>query len=414
MSPLGASLAVIRAAGSAGTAGAEYAVGSFTKINTTGTQAVSGVGFTPKAIVFWTSGSNAASGTWSGDVLQTLGFTAGPANSYSVAGSAFDAVATSVTNRRIAAKAITFLQSGDAVQAEADLQSLDADGFTLNWTTNSANVNYDNIVYNFLAIGGADVSAKVVTSTAKMTTGTQGVTGVGFTPDVVLHASSSNTAVPQSGAHHYFSLGAMDAAGGQWANAIFSFDNAAAADTARYQRTDKAFALLSNATTVDSEAAFQSMDADGFTLNWTNAAASGWQLIHLCLAGVNAKVGSFTKSIAAAPAAQSVTGLTFQPSAVLFTSDIAGATTSVLTNAFWGMGATDGTNERAAAQADVDAADPTQADSLFSNAKAIVLPTTGPSVSSEADVALTADGFDLTWTTNAGVASQVLYLALGG
>lgn len=391
--------------------GADLFVGSFTANTATGSQAVTGVGFTPKAILFWMSGSSAASGTWQSDVRQSIGFTSGAAESYSVAGASDDAAADSNTGRRIAAKCVTVIDvDGATTIGEADLTSFGADGFTLNWTDAPATAH--NI--NFLAIGGADVQAKVVNWTSPTATGNKAVAGVGFTPDVVLHASYGNpSAVPSSLANHSLGFGSMDASGGQWTNALHSTDALATSDTGRYQRTDKTIAVLNGPSALAEEAAFVSMDADGFTTNWTTAVASAVQYISLALSGVSAKVGNFAKTTAAAPASQSVTGVGFQPGAVLLSNTLQVASTAVNSNAIWSLSGGDDTNERAVAQVDLDAQATTDADSIWKNDKVALLTTDGPAVYAEADLtSFDVDGFTLNWTTNAAQATELLYLAL--
>lgn len=399
-----------RAAAGGGASGAEFYVGSFASSGTTGEQGITGIGFTPKAIIFWTSGSAAASGTWAAHVVQGIGFTSGPAESYAVGGGSVDNFMTSDTDRRIAAKAITLTNASGVVSKEADLSSFDASGFTLNWTTGSAIQR----VVCFLAIGGSGVQAKAVNWTSPSATGNTSVTGVGFAPDVALHAATAQMTVPQSNSHMLIGLGVMDAAGGQWCNAVQSEDNAAAANSNRYQRTDKCVALVNSVAAVVEQAEFVSMDASGFTLNFTTAQTNLYQYISLCLSGVSAKAGAFNKTTSAAPVSQAVTGVGFEPSAVLLSTFNTTARTTVDANAAWAMGATDGTRERSTAQYDSNTADPTQADSVFFNDKLLTVVQNGPATNSIGDLtSFDANGFTLNWQDqNSSFATQILYLAL--
>ena len=182
-----------------------------------------------------------------------------------------------------------------ALLAEADLQSWDATNFTLNWTAN----NGPAYVVHFIAIGGPTVSAKLVNWTMATATGNKSVTGVGFQPDVVLHAhlgQDFTAAAPASGTDAHFGLGVMDKSGGQWANAVLSV-NGVPANTQRGQQTNGCLYDLDSALTVQKKASFVSMDADGFTVNFTNAtSALAGQVISLALKGVPSKAGSFLKS----------------------------------------------------------------------------------------------------------------------
>ncbi|MEX2080028.1 MAG: hypothetical protein WEC33_00285, partial [Dehalococcoidia bacterium] len=164
---------------------ADFKVGSFQGGGSSGAQAITGLGFTPKAILFFTSGSSAASGTWAANFHMGVGFTAGASNSMAAVASSQDAGAVTNSDRGIATtKCIHITDFNAGIKMEASLVSFDGDGFTINWSTASSNIE---IMY--LAIGGAGVSAKVVSWT-EPTTGTnlKALTGVGFVPHLVFHA----------------------------------------------------------------------------------------------------------------------------------------------------------------------------------------------------------------------------------
>lgn len=183
---------------------------------------------------------------------------------------------------------MTIIEYGEVLRAEADLQSWDATNFVLNWTTNNGSL----YIIHFLALGGSQMSAKVLSWTMKTSTGNLAVTGTGFTPDVVLHihAGAGFTTSPPAGTtNEAFGFGAMDAAGGQWANVVFSADGSTGSGAQRYQRTDQSIVAIDTAPSVVKEASFVSMDSNGFTLNFTTANRSASQVYSLALAGVRAK-----------------------------------------------------------------------------------------------------------------------------
>jgi hypothetical protein len=114
-----------------------------------------GLGRTPKALILWTDGKT--NETFSAGFLFGLGMTDGT-NSRSVAMASLNGASPSNASQRVAAKALALVQWGEALLAEADLTGWNATTFTLNWTTNNATA----YVIHFIAIGGSDVSAKVV------------------------------------------------------------------------------------------------------------------------------------------------------------------------------------------------------------------------------------------------------------
>ena len=150
------------------------------------------------------------------------------------------------------------------------------------------------------------------------------MTGVGFQPDVVFHAHGGHSltaALPANIADGAFGLGVMDFDGDQWAFANWLEDAAGTSDTQRGQVTNAALYSFNQFQAVQKQASWVSMNADGFTLNFTNTgSAAAARVFSLALKGVNVKPGSFLKATAAAPAAQAITGVGFRPSLVMLAS----------------------------------------------------------------------------------------------
>ena len=391
-------------------ANANFQVGNFTKTTSgTVTQTVSHtLGQTPKAIILWTNGKTDQ--TLGAGYRFGFGLTDGT-TSKALTASSSDAVSPSVVGRRIANKAVTIVDAAGTLQAEADLQSWDTTGFTLNWTTNDATAT----VVHFLAIGGAKISAKVIGWTMPIATGSKTVTGVGFTPDVVLsgHIGAAATgAPPTTSTNGSLGLSWFDAAGDQGSTCSFSQSAFATTSTHRYQRADKASVANSNVLT--KEATWTSMDTDGFTLNYTTANASAGQMISLALKGVQARASSFAKATGGAPASQQVTGLSFRPSVLLFASAQDTSSSAVGANARFGFGATDGTTDGSIAFHDADGVGTTSTDGVDKTSKSFVkVNNDTQTIDAEAaTTSLDTAGFTLSWTTNDAVATEILYLAL--
>jgi hypothetical protein len=383
---------------------AVFRVGSFTKSTSTGNQTVPHqLGTTPKAIIFWTNGDTNQSFT--ANFLYAFGMTDGT-TSESIGAASQDAATKSSASTHFGNKALTIVQWGQTVIAAADLSSWDATNFTLNWATN----NNQAYVIHFIAIGGPSVSARVVSWQASSATGNKSVTGVGFKPDVVLNAFPQSTFPDLASAT--FGIGAMDGNGNQWANFIFSADAKPTSDTQRGQQTNAAIFTFDNSQTVMKKASFVSMDADGFTVNFSIATGTVPE-ISLALKGVNVKVGNFSKSTASAPASQSVTGVGFQPRAVLLSSFQDVAQVNPVVNTHYGIGASDATTEGSSSYTDMDAQKPTNVKGIDKTSKAFMkVNNNTPAIDAEADLtSMDADGFTLNWTTNDTVATQALYLA---
>ena len=298
---LALAIAVLLASSSAARAQA-IKVGSFAKTGGASQTVPHGLGQVPKALILWTDGKTAP-GVFSTDFLYAYGMTDGT-TSKSAAMASRTIGAAPVAVRRMANKALTIVDWTSTVLAEADLGSWDATNFTLNWTTNNAT----GYIIHFIAIGGPAVSAKLVGWTMPTAPGSKAVTGVGFTPDVVLHAHIGDGFVAAPPANQniaHFGLGAMDNSGGQWAVNVES-TNGVASGTTRGQQTNACIYGTTAALAVAKRAAFQSMDVDGFTVNFSVANAFASQVVSLALKGVSAKAGSFLKSTTAPPAASYV------------------------------------------------------------------------------------------------------------
>lgn len=393
-------------------------VGSFDPINTTGTQTVNlngGKTWTPKAILFFTAGSSTTSGTWYGRIHQIIGFTAGPTNSYAVSGASADNVATSDTARRVSAKAISLVDPAAAVGFECDLQSFNAGGFTLNYTTNAA---WGDTQIMYVALGG-DIQAEVLNWQTGTVSGNKSVSTGTFQPDTVFHAmATGQTAVPSGSAHHLFGWGAMNSVGEQWTVAIASEDNVvSSSDTYRYQRTSFCLAGVDINGGIDPQASYVSMNSNGFTVNFATAPSAASQVASLCIKGVKSSIFSYSKPTGTAPALNSVTAPGFQPALALTATYGLAASASPIAGAGLSIGAYDGTNARVAAQFDVDNISPTRADSIWVSGKLTLIPdgSTEASATSLADAtptAMTTVGWDETWNPNNTQPYQILGLAL--
>jgi hypothetical protein len=395
---------------------AEYAVGSFPRATGTGAQAVTGVGFTPKALILW-SANRTSDGLGDGFV-SVFGITDGTF-SVSLTTLSDDNVGTTEVQRSLQRTRLYHTVSNvGTLTARATLDSFDADGFSLDWDTNDGVAS----VINYLAIGG-DASVKAGVFNSDTATGPQNITGVGFTPSAVLCWAAWTTATSETSNFNSFpNVSWMTSATTGGGAAITSEGGAAAANTTRYQRSTKAVlgvrsGISGNPGAVYFEADPVSFDADGFTVNWTTNTTPSVSVYYLALAGVDAVCGTFTTP--AATGAQAITGLSITPSCVLaLTVSATAHATPQSDSRFW-LGASDGTTTRGAFWGDNDAADPTEAVGGTIDDRLIVCATpaaTGASSTIDAAAALTsldAGGFMLDWAAADATAREVLYLALG-
>lgn len=394
-------------------------VGSFVKANATGNQDISLPAGLPDmtaqaagtwAILFWSGGSLLGSGSWDQHVVNTLGFTTGAANSYAVGGQETDAQATAQTARRMAAKCIT-VPTGDGagIYYEADFVSFPtSNSMRINWTTNNAWAA--NICY--MVITGL-TGAKVVTWTDPATAINKSVTGVGFNPDLIFHASIGKVAVA-SDIFALFQFGVVNKHGQQWANGWASNDNVSPSNTSRWQQTDACLTSVSGGEIANAQAHHVSTDADGFTVNFSQT-DNGVTNIALCLDGISSKIGAFVKT--ASVGSQVIpTRHEFTLKGALFSHIDGSPQPGPFTTAVWSMGATDFTNVRSIMLRDTDAVNPTQADSVWSSSAPLMIGTAAgspPTLVGTGTVSGSSSDVTVTWSSSNGETTEILYCLLG-
>jgi hypothetical protein len=376
------------------------------------------VGFQPKTILVATN--NAVDDTATAHYQVCLGAGDSAGNEFCVAGASEDAQATSDAMVTCSDADLLHLvgYNGDT-KVEADLTSLDAFGFTLNWDTIMSGKDYF-----YLCLGGADLTNSFVGSFAKKTsTGSQSVSGVEFEGDLVLFFTQSSETITgkQNGNDATFGTGAATDNSNQWANFFESDNGQGTPNTCSEQSTADCIVILDGGGNVVGRAQFTSFGADGFTLNWSVADANAYRVGFVVLKGGQYKVGSFSQtSTTGSDVSQSVTDVGFQPVATCFSSfnqaTAAGKQDHNRMSYGWGVS---GSERFGVWCGDRDGGDPggtSAAHRYGSSSHAIDLAEeadAGSTAKGNADYAATSDGFDLTWNDNDGTSREVLYAAMG-
>jgi len=239
---------------------------SFTSATATGNQATTGAGFKPDTILLMgadTSSSNNSTTFGLGQSLTARGTASQAANA--------------TTGGRIekTTKVYTNIDGGSSVRCEADLVTLDSDGFTLNWTTASANTH---TIYALCLKGGQYHVGNFLQKSGGA--GSQAYTGVGFTPTGLLTFSAGQTAGAALGSIQFMSTCAASSttnrAGVQYSSGSFP--------VAALDRASININYADNGTpTQDVKADLTSFDADGFTFNYTTSDATIRESIYLAL-----------------------------------------------------------------------------------------------------------------------------------
>lgn len=375
-------------------------VGSFTGSGSTGNQAVTGLGFQPKAIIFFnnkatTDGDSAIST----DGPFNFGMAVSTSSRYA---QAEDGGTVGDSNNNIATATIIEANNAQTITGQADFVSFDAGGFTVSWATGKTSTH----VFQYLAFGGSDLTnVGIKTLSTPAATGNVAYTGVGFKPDAIILVGSGIGTPPTSAGQAQLGLG-FGVSSTQ--RGYISFGDGATA--ARKEMTTKVFGVVADQATTLEEADLVSLDSDGFTLNWTTRVTGDFVAV-LCLKGGQYFVGSDTQKTTTGTKA--TTGVGFQPTAILLGSANAVASSSIGANLRLSMGAGSATTARGSQWLDNTS---TTYNSNMDRAHILQMKTGGVSVTTQATAdlsSLDAGGFTLNWSVADATAREFIFLAMG-
>jgi hypothetical protein len=138
--------------------GGQWKIGTETQKTSTGTKATTGTGFTPKGVLFGSVIDTQTTGTADNDRLM-FGSTDGTQNTalfYGDSDNTANAVSSTIMSNTKCLVMGTEAGATPTTQAEANISSLDSDGFTLDWTTADATAR----VFGYVAFGDTAVSVR--------------------------------------------------------------------------------------------------------------------------------------------------------------------------------------------------------------------------------------------------------------
>lgn len=233
------------------------------------TQAITGVGFQPKAIIFFWGGSLSATDEQaSANTRFGMGFAVSSTDRGYQSSFIEDGAATMNTAVVSGRDGCIGTSAAGAQDGRWDLVSMDTDGFTLIVDIDAPLASAVRV--HALCIGGTDLTNAVGGQFNRTgATGNQSVTGVGFQPDIVFFFSTGQGGpYPDFDAAARWNFGAAISAAQQLTLWGFSEDATAASNTEKYMRFDECIFNEINAGFAHQRATFVSQDVDGFTINW--------------------------------------------------------------------------------------------------------------------------------------------------
>lgn len=194
------------------------------------------------------------------------------------------------------------------------------------------------------------LSVKCGTFALNTGTGSQSITGLGFQPKVVFFLNQGDTAdIATDVANFHQSFGVATGSLNQWVMYSNSINGQTTSDSINTIQTGKcvlAYDPPGGSGTVDYSANLTSLDSGGFTINVLNAPGVGYVVGYLALGGsdiINANATSFVWS-AAGTGNHSVTGIGFQPNAILVSGGDS-VDGSLANNARFNIGVAAGANQ---------------------------------------------------------------------
>lgn len=379
----------------------------------TGDSATTDPGFQPKALFIFNGLQTTAGGA--ADAQWNLGVASSTTTERSAGWNSDHNTASSDVARQFSTTELIHNQTAGTVtdNVTATLTSFDATGFTPNFGT----LTTVSPLYNYLAIGGTDITNVATGSqAADTTTGSMAVTGLGFQPDIVFLFLTLQTAAGDANNNSQYSMGVMHSSG-QWAIGGKAQNAQATMNTSRFFQNNRCIAVQATASnTLVWEASYTSMDSDGFTINIDTTDGSAFLVGYIAIKGGQWKVGTETQKTSTGTKA--TTGIGFTPDGVIFGSvcDTQTAGTADHNRQMFGA-STGASNNTCLFAGDSDATANAVSSTIMSSTKCIVMATeagASPTTQAEADIdSFSSDTFTLDWTTADATARVFGYVAFG-
>lgn len=257
------------------------------------------------------------------------------------------------------------------------------------------------------------------TSTSAVATDTLAVTGVGFQPKIVLlfwsgHDGASSGAVGQDMSAGW---GAFTTASNRMCVNYGVDDGVATSASVRSQHNARCVKVHLNGTTTETGGLdVSSMDSDGFTLVYDVAFTFAIRVSYIALGGADlTNYHIATKAVPIVTGNYSVTGLGFQPDAMLTFCSSVNAATNHTSDAIWMMGMTDGTTQGVVQFNDDSGQATMQTDGYAYVGELIAASSTANTINiRESLVSLDSDGFTMNHLEGTASAYVYHYIALKG
>lgn len=389
-------------------------VGSFALRTTTGNQSITGLGFQPKAVIFWVSNRTSDGGQLNSDFSFGIGISSSDRRCGYFKRDSGNAVA--IPSGIDASKIIKFINTTPAAVIAADLVSQDADGFTINVST----TNGTAYIVNYMALGGDEITNAKGGKFQSPAPGNIDVTDVGFEPDLLLlfHVRLSATDPNPTADSGASSPRVMIGFGNK------ALEQAVMSTASRSNNNQAGSMQLSNAifytqgvdpTTIANTATLTAMLSNGFRLNFSVAVTQTAYTFYVALKGGRYKIGATNQRTTTGTT--TIGSLGFKPQSILMRSFSNVATTSLISHAKDSLGAADRSGNHVHIYQGMNTGVNPNLSSVDLDRTAVIKMMANanpPSLSAEAVVSAWGDdSLTLDWTTVDGTAREAIYLIAG-
>jgi hypothetical protein len=370
---------------------------------------VSGLSFQPKAIRFyWMGLGSAVDAAATQTIRRGIGFAASTSDRRCVGSEDINGAGsmTCTSGYRTDAVAMT-LTSTPAADGLLDLNSITADGFTL-IVDDQAPVD---VTVFWEAWGGTDITNVATGEISEpAATGDQSYT-IGFTPSVVLTAGIQATGGAPTAvrADSGLSVGFTVAKVASQATVVGNQDDGSAnADTDGGLRKETLMMIPLGGGAMDALADWVSMDATGFTLNWSARATTGRKSIYLAIAGGGWDANDDTIDGSTIGATVTISGLPFTPIGVCLVGRMTAAQVTGGAEDRIGLGTASSTSSRRTQGClSVNGGGSANTNLVVEYDQALAFPSSAGALQTAYDIsAFNSDGFQVITDVAGGVASE--------
>lgn len=380
-------------------------VGTLTQPTSTGNQAVTGIGFQPKFILFFITNQAAIGNSVNLQKGYGMAISSSARASISVFGTNGSTL-TSYAERYYHTSFCISLINVSSVVSQADFVSMDSDGFTINWTT----VDSTQRIVGYIAVGGTDLSnVNILGKSLPAGTGNSAFTGMGFKPDMLFQLTALDAS---TGLNTQISSNIGFGVTPSNAHATSLNAQGVINTVSDSSETSDIFEAV-NGTTFAVQASLVSMDSDGFTWNFASTISARLFSV-LGGKGGNWKTNSFNQP--SSTGNQAITGVGFKPTGLILMSANHPASATPTSGGRQSLGFTDGNNQICIWGGNKDAVGTTVNNTDIDNTQLIKMMTeaASPTVNAKATiVSFDNDGFTINWGSADATAREIVYLAFG-